>query len=79
MAMSSLLVSTTNRILGKAAISLMPPRARSSLFFSRVSCSNSFLVRPVDSSPASCSSSTFNLLTDAVMVFQLVIMPPSQR
>ena len=46
MAMSSLLVSITNSMLGRPPISLMPPSERSSLSRSRRSRSNSFLVRP---------------------------------
>ena len=46
MAIDSLLVSMTNIRSGSAPMSLMPPSERSSLSFSRVSWSSSFLVRP---------------------------------
>ena len=59
-------------------MSLMPPRERSSLSFSRVSWSSSFLVRPWVS-PASSSSKDLRRLIELEMVRQLVSVPPSQR
>ena len=78
MAICSLLVSITNSRSGRPPISLMPPSDLLSLSRSRVSCSTSFLVRPL-ASPASISSSCFRRRIDWEMVFQLVSVPPSQR
>ena len=52
MAICSLLVSITNSRSGRPPISLMPPSDLLSVSRSRVSCSSSFLVRPL-ASPAS--------------------------
>ena len=81
-AMCSLLVSTTTRMFGRSPMSLMPPKARSSLSRSRFRLSSSFLVRPVTSSELSsdnCSSNSRKRLIELEIVFQFVSMPPSQR
>ena len=78
-AMSSWLTSTMNSASGSPFMSLMPPRLRSSLSRSRVSCSTSFLTRcsmlPSSLIPSSC----FKRFTEARMVRKLVSIPPSQR
>ena len=75
----SLLVSTTQIAEGTFCMSRIPPRLRSSLFFSRVSIRISFLVRP--SKPPVCSmvSSSLRRCRRLCTVEKLVSMPPSQR
>ncbi len=78
-AMCSLLVSTTQIADGTFAMSRMPPRVRSSLFFSRVSMRISFLVRPSKPPVCSIDSSSFRRCRRLWTVEKLVSMPPSQR
>ena len=78
MAMSSLLVSITTSRSGTPPMSRMPPSASSSLLRRRTSWSNSFLVRPADSS-ASVASRSASVLIEPDIAFQFVSIPPSQR
>ncbi|CNI13824.1 Uncharacterised protein [Mycobacterium tuberculosis] len=77
--MCSLLVSTTQIADGTLAMSRMPPRLRSSLFFSRVSIKISFLVRPSKPPVCSIASSSLSRCSRLCTVEKLVSMPPSQR
>ena len=78
-AMCSLFVSTTQIADGTLAISRIPPRLRSSLFFSRVSIKISFLVRPSKPPVCSIASSSLSRCNRLCTVEKLVSMPPSQR
>ena len=78
-AIVSLVVSITKIRFGILPISLIPPKARSSLSFSRVSFSNSFLVRPDCSIFSSMPSSSRKRAIDFEIVCQFVSIPPSQR
>ncbi len=78
-AMCSLFVSTTQTADGTLAMSRIPPRLRSSLFFSRVSIKISFLVRPSKPPVCSIASSSLRRCSRLCTVEKLVSMPPSQR
>src|ERR1700749_3160058 len=78
-AMCSLLVSTTQTADGTFAMSRMPPRLRSNLFFSRVRPRISFLVRPSKPPVCSIASSSLSRCSRLCTVEKLVSMPPSHR
>ena len=75
-AICSLTVSRTNIKSGNPPISFIPPIDVSNLSFSRFNFSNSFFVRPEDSSLSRDSSIDLNLAIVFEIVFQLVNVPP---